>query len=231
MNKKISGNFGKDELHYQGQEDKLSKGERLLVALTFDDGPSITTTVQILNKLVEYDIVATFFIIGNHIDTESSEIVKRAYKMGCEIENHSKTHSHMNTLSKEEIIDEITYTSTKIKELIGEYPKFFRPPYISVNDLMYETIDLTFICGINACDWNNNVDAVERAERILNQTKDGTIILLHDFSDNHYTVEALDIIIPKLKEQGYEFVTLDTLFKEKNVVLDRDSHIMYSIVN
>lgn len=221
---------GMKVLNYQKEEDKCRE-EKKFVALTFDDGPSMTTTVEILNKLEKYSVVASFFIVGDQANLVNSEIVKRAYKMGCEIDNHSKTHSHMNTLTKEEIIEEITYTSKKIKEITGEYPKFFRPPYISINDLMFETIDLTFICGINAEDWNHNVDAKERAERILNQTEDGTIILLHDFKDNHNTVDALDIIIPKLKEEGYEFVTLEELFKEKQVELKSHSNIMYSIVN
>lgn len=207
-----------------------TQAKKQFIALTFDDGPNLTTTVEILDKLEEHNIVASFFVIGNNIDSNTSEVMKRAYQMGCEIENHSKNHLHMNTLTEEEMKEEITYTSEKIKEVIGQYPKFFRPPYISVNDLMYDAIDLTFVCGINAEDWDNNVGSGERAERIINQVKDGTIILLHDFAGNHYTVEALDIIIPKLKEQGYEFVTLERLFMENNIELDRNSNVMYTIV-
>ena len=65
--------------------------EKKLVALTFDDGPSIETTEQVLDVLKENDIVASFFLIGQNITEETEHLVKRAYDMGCSIENHSKS--------------------------------------------------------------------------------------------------------------------------------------------
>lgn len=69
------------------------------IALTFDDGPNATTTNDVIDKLEKYDIVASFFLIGNNINDESAKAVKRAYDLGCEINNHSRTHSNMTELS------------------------------------------------------------------------------------------------------------------------------------
>ena len=56
------------------------------IALTFDDGPNATTTNDVIDKLEKYDIVASFFLIGNNINDESAKAVKRAYDLGCEME-------------------------------------------------------------------------------------------------------------------------------------------------
>ena len=197
-----------------------------ICALTFDDGPNITTTVQVLDKLEEYEIIGSFFLVGNNINTSTEEVVKRAYNMGCEINNHSKTHSEMNKMEVADIQAEIKYTNDKIEEITGEKPNFFRPPYIAVNNTMFENIDMTFISGYGANDWDDSVSAEERAEKVLNQAKDGCIILLHDMQGNSKTVEALDIIIPKMLEDGYEFVTVSEVFERKEI--EPLSNIVYS---
>ncbi len=199
-----------------------------LCALTFDDGPNTDTTPLVLEKLRKYDITATFFIVGNNIDEDSEQVVKKAADMGCEICNHSRTHSAMPELSAEDIRAEIEFTSGEIKRITGKRPKFFRPPYIAVNSTMYENIDLTFIAGIGAEDWLPEVTAEERAEKILAQIKDGAVILLHDMSGNTPTVEALDIIIPALKEE-YEFVTVSKLFELSGVTPKKG--IVYSFTS
>ncbi|MCI5494395.1 MAG: polysaccharide deacetylase family protein, partial [Lachnospiraceae bacterium] len=61
-----------------------------LVALTFDDGPSLGTTEQILDVLEENQVVASFFLIGQQITDETADLIRRAYSMGCSIENHSR---------------------------------------------------------------------------------------------------------------------------------------------
>lgn len=199
-----------------------------LCALTFDDGPNTDTTPLVLEKLRKYGITATFFIVGNNIDEDSEQVVKKAADMGCEICNHSRTHSAMPELSAEDIRAEIEFTSGEIERITGKRPKFFRPPYIAVNSTMYENIDLTFIAGIGAEDWLPEVTAEERAEKILAQIKDGAVILLHDMSGNTPTVNALDIIIPALKEE-YEFVTVSKLFELSGVTPKKG--IVYSFTS
>lgn len=201
-----------------------------MVAITFDDGPNTTTTVQILDLLEEYDVRASFFVIGNNINDESGKVMKRAYDMGCEINNHSKTHSSMPDLTPEEIKAEIQYTSDKVKEITGEPTRFFRPPYIAVNSTMYEQIDMPFICGFGCNDWEADVTAKMRASKTLEQIQDGAIILLHDFAGNSATVEALKTIIPALKEQGYQLVTVSELFEAKGKEISGDDTNLYSLV-
>ncbi|MDE7289250.1 MAG: polysaccharide deacetylase family protein [Oscillospiraceae bacterium] len=199
-----------------------------IIALTFDDGPNTVTTPRVLDIIEKYNVPASFFVCGNNITPESSEVMKRAAKLGCEIHNHSRTHSDMTGMSHEDIKAEIDFTSDKIEEAVGIRPRFFRPPYIAVNEKMHEVIDLTFICGLGAEDWLEEVSAEERYNRIISQAADGLVILLHDVTGNQKTVEAVDMIVPELQRQGYKFVTVSQLFEMKNVVPKRGE--MYTIV-
>ena len=192
------------------------------IALTFDDGPNSTTTNEVIDKLEKYGIVASFFLIGNNIDDESAKAVKRAYDLGCEIDNHSRTHSNMTELSAEEIKAEYDYTDGKVYEITGEHTKFFRPRYIAVHQIVFDNVDVPFIAGIGANDWEDRVTAEMRARMILKQAKEGDIILLHDAEGNSMTVEALDTIIPELQKQGYKFVTVTELFKAKGIEPDME---------
>lgn len=195
--------------------EKAGAEESKLIALTFDDGPNTTTTNEVLDILEEYNAVASFFLVGNNINDESAVTVKRAYDMGCEIDNHSKTHPNMSGLSEEEIKAEVEYVDNYVYEIIGEYPKFFRPPYIDTSQTMYDVIDKPFICGIGCSDYLDNVTAKERSDAVISAAKDGVIILLHDAQGNYQTVEALKTIIPELQADGYEFVTLTELFERQ----------------
>ena len=192
-----------------------SGAETKLIALTFDDGPNTTTTNEVLDILEQYDAKASFFLIGTNINEESAKSVKRAYDMGCEIDNHSKTHSNMGSMSPEDIKAEIAYVDEKVTEITGEPTRFFRPPFIEVSQTMYDNIELPFICGIDCQDYMENVTAQERADYILNGARDGVIVLLHDAAGNSQTVEALKIAMPELADQGYEFVTLTELFERQ----------------
>lgn len=203
------------------EETEMSE-EVKYIALTFDDGPNSTTTNEVIDKLEKYGIVASFFLVGNNIDDESAKSVKRAYDLGCEIDNHSRTHSNMTELSAEEIKAEYDYTDGKVYEITGEHTKFFRPPYIAVHQIMFDNIDVPFIAGIGANDWEDRVTAEMRARMILKQAKDGDIILLHDAEGNSMTVEALDTIIPELQKQGYKFVTVTELFRAKGIKPDME---------
>ncbi len=203
------------------EETEMSE-EVKYIALTFDDGPNSTTTNEVIDKLEKYGIVASFFLVGNNIDDESAKSVKRAYDLGCEIDNHSRTHSNMTELSAEEIKAEYDYTDGKVYEITGEHTKFFRPPYIAVHQIVFDNVDVPFIAGIGANDWEDRVTAEMRARMILKQAKDGDIILLHDAEGNSMTVEALDTIIPELQKQGYKFVTVTELFRAKGIEPDME---------
>lgn len=192
-----------------------------VIALTFDDGPNTVITPQVLDVLEKEGIVASFFLIAQNINPESAEMVRRAKAMGCDIANHTVTHPFMDKLSVEKMLEEVNTCTEKIVEITGEAPEFFRPPFIAVNQAMYDNIDLTFICGMGCEDWVPTVTAEERAERVLANAADGQIVLLHDMEWNVNTVEALKTIIPELKKRGYEFATVSQIFKMKNVTPQR----------
>ena len=200
-------------------------------ALTFDDGPNTVTTPAVLDVLEKYGITASFFLVGSNINDDTAEVVKRAYDMGCEINNHSKSHPYMNEMTAEEIIEEFTYTDDLIYEITGERSKFFRPPYIAVSQDMLDNIDVPFVSGIGCNDWDDKVTVERRHAMIMRQVKDGSVILLHDAAGNSKTVEALDLIIPDMLAQGYKFVTMSELFDTYGVEISGDDEKIYSNVH
>lgn len=202
-----------------------------VIALTFDDGPNVVTTNQVLDVLEKYDVRASFFLVGNNINEGTAEVVKRAYDMGCEIDNHSQTHSYMNSMTAEDIQAEVKFTSDKVEKITGVSTKFFRPPYIAVNDTMYDNIDMPFICGSGCDDWDENVDTQTRIDKTLEQACDGQIILLHDAMGNDQTVEALETIIPSLLDDGYELVTVSELFYAKGIEPMEDGKIYSNVLS
>lgn len=201
------------------------------IAITFDDGPNATTTMEILDVLEKYQVRASFFLIGTNINDESAKSVKRAHDLGCDIENHSKTHSYMDKMTADEIKDEVAYVNDKVKEITGTTPKFFRPPYIAVNNTMYDNIDMTFISGYGCNDWEDRVTAEYRAKYLEKKAADGVIFLLHDAEGNSKTVEALDKAIPILLEKGFQFATISELFELKGVEISGTDTNIYSELN
>ncbi len=204
-----------------------------LCALTFDDGPDVTKTQRVLDKLQKHGVVATFFVIGQLINNTTKTLLTNMVAMGCEIGNHSWGWDSLNNKTAEEIINSVTNTSRAIHEFAGVKPKFFRPPNLSASSLMYQVIDMPFVSGILGEDWAgcSPRTAQSVASNIILQIKDGAIILLHDVQpDPHPTPEALDILIPDLKKKGYEFVTLSELFSRKGIEPTSKTNSMWVIV-
>ncbi len=143
--------------------------------------------------------------------------MRRAKELGCEFGNHSLTHQEMAAFNAEKIKEEINTTTQLIQNAVGNTPVFFRAPFASVSATMYSTIEMPFIRGVIANDWDENYDVNYRSDTILRQTVDGTIICMHDFEGNRMTVEALDTIIPSLKDKGFQLVTISQLFERKGV--------------
>lgn len=183
------------------------------ISLTFDDGPNCTTTTHVLELLEKHKVRASFFLIGKNITKDSSENIHREIADGCSVECHSWSHPAFPKLSPEEMIEEIEKTNAAIEKYSGEKPMFFRPPYIALNQLMFDTIRMPFIEGRGVDDWNDSVSVETRVEGVTKNAHDGQIILLHDMEGNEKTVEALKKIIPVLKENGAEFYTVRDLFK------------------
>lgn len=188
------------------------------IAMTFDDGPNCEITPRILDILKENGAVASFFLIADRITAETAAMVLREKAEGHEINNHSLHHGFMDKMTPEEIRHEVSACTEKITELTGEAPHFFRPPFIAVNQTMYDEIGLPFICGLGCEDWVPTVSARQRIDTVLSRVKDGDILLLHDMLHNENTVEAVRVLVPELKKRGYEFVTCSQLFELSGVV-------------
>ena len=200
------------------------------VALSFDDGPNETTTVQMLDILEEFDVPASFFVIGQNINDSTARQMTRAIELGCEIQNHSYSHSFMSRLSAEDVKEEIRRTDELIEKYTGTRPWLFRPPYIDHNASMHESIGHTFISGVGCRDWEADHSAQARYEELIPKVQDGDIILLHDFIGNDNTVTALRQIIPELKKQGFTFVTVSQLFEKKGITPEPNSGYIYTNV-
>lgn len=206
------------------QEKFQTMKDQKLVALTFDDGPS-NITEQVLDILKEYDIVGSFFLIGQNVTPDKKPILERELAQGCEICNHSFTHNAMSEMSPEVIREEIKKTSDVIREMVGIETKFFRPPYIALSDAMYDNIDLPFICGEDSKDWDQSTTAQDCIDRVLHKVHDGSLVLMHDMKDNVETLKALPVIIESLRDQGYAFVTASQIFEYKGI----DPHVPHRL--
>ena len=206
------------------------KQEEKLIALSFDDGPNETTTAEVLDLLQEHDIPASFFVIGQFINESTARQMTRAISLGCEVQNHSLTHTMMTQLSPEEVAEEVRKTDELIEKYTGTKPWLFRPPFINHNESMHQTIGHTFICGVGCEDWIPERSAQQRYEILISTLKDGDIVLLHDLQGNDNTVEALKMLIPEMKKQGYTFVTVTELYKRKGVSPDPHNGVIYSNV-
>ena len=205
---------------------------KIRMALTFDDGPNTVTTPKVLDVLKQFNVRASFFLVGQNITTETKPIIKQQLSAGCTIECHSWTHSDMSKFTKEQIQDEVKRTNDLIIESTGGIaPQFFRPPYIALSQLLFDSIPMPFICGQGVTDWEDSVTAEERANGVINAACDGEIILLHDMSGNDNTVEALKMIIPTLKERGVSFYTIRDLFKECGVQAMQKNKIWTNLYN
>ena len=114
---------------------------------------TFNTFNNVLDVLKKHQVKASFFVIGKNITQESAKVMIRAQKEGHDIENHSLTHSPMSQLSADSIRYEVKTTSSLVKKYVGKSPVFLRPPYINVNQAMYDNISLGFICGEGCEDW------------------------------------------------------------------------------
>ena len=206
----------------------MMKMKRKILALTFDDGPSPDTTADVLDILAEYRIPATFFLVGQNITPDTEPLLRKAVSLGCELGNHSFSHPDMTALSPYEMSVEIDETSKRIERITGKPTRFFRPPYIAVNEDMIRQIPLTFIGGYGINDYDQNLSVEARVSGITDLAADGRILVMHDSEGNSRTAEALRRIIPLLLVQEYSFVTIPKLFEEKGIHPRPKDRMVYS---
>lgn len=191
------------------------------IALTFDDGPHITSTPRILDTLYKFEIPATFFLVGKHVESHF-ELAQDVVRSGHEIGNHTFNHSPLFLLTNSQIKDEIIRTDELLRKIDGTDPQFLRPPLglftRRVLDIVEQSGYKTVIGDVYPRD--PHLPGKEKiVHRVLRRTVAGSIIILHDggntkYLDRSQTEEALLEIIPRLKNQGFEFVNISDLYKE-----------------
>ncbi|MCG7346134.1 polysaccharide deacetylase family protein [Sporosarcina sp. ACRSL] len=188
------------------------------VALTFDDGPDPRFTNGVLDVLKQYNVPATFFVLGSRA-VANPDIVKRMQNEGHVIGNH--TYSHPNLVQESDLKTlerQVTRTEIALNDIIGYRTKLFRPPYgFLYNELVEKLREMNYYViawSVDSLDWQEDPPAVI-ASNVVDNIHSGAIILLHDGAeasgDRTNTIEALRQIIPTLQEQGYEFVTVPEL--------------------
>lgn len=191
-------------------------------SLTFDDGPGFPTNT-ILDILKEKNVKATFFVVGKQIYGNESTLL-RIYNEGHLIAAHSQNHKDLATLNEQDLIAEIQDCAESIKRIIGVYPKYFRPPYGSTNDLV---IDKLVERGYKIINWN--FDSLDwdihnkggPASQLIQNFKDhlarwddihkkGIIALQHDLYQ--VSSDALRGIIEAVQSYGYSFLKINQCF-------------------
>ena len=185
---------------------KIDKNKKL-VALTYDDGPSIYTP-RILKTLKENNSVATFFVVGNRVPMYS-DTVKKAYGMGCEIGNHTYEHKILTRADAAGIRNQVSRTNVAVKKITGTAPIVMRPPGGAVNNMVKSQTGMPMILwSIDTLDWRTR-NAASTKTAVLDHVKDGDIVLMHDLYEA--TANASTTIIPTLVERGYQLVTVSEL--------------------
>ncbi len=184
------------------------------IALTFDDGPHPAYTREILSILAEYDIRATFFIIGVNAETWPG-LVEETVAAGHEIGNHTYRHANLRRESYDTIRGEILGMENVLWQQTEVRPHLFRPPGGLYGDEVCRAaadLDYTVILWtVDTRDWAHT-PVEEIVENVLTSTESGDIILFHDYvAAPSPTPAALRQIIPALLERGYTFVTVSEL--------------------
>lgn len=210
---------------YEKFAEDTTHGPGHKIILTFDDGPDDTYTPQILNILEKENVPATFFVVG--INAESNiPLLRRIYKDGYEIGNHTFTHNNVAKMSPERAELEMKATRALIECITGRSTILFRAPYNADSEPQtYEEIEpiarskkdnyITVGESIDPNDWDDKMNAdsiVNRTIRFSEQTN-ASIILLHDAGGRtrQPTVDALPRIIEYFKNKQYKFTTVADL--------------------
>ncbi len=191
------------------------------VAISFDAAWGNDDTQQLIDILKEYNVPATFFVVGAWVD-KYPESVKALSDAGHQIQNHSNTHPHMPQLSREQMKDEILSCNEKIKSITGKEPTLLRPPYGDYDNALIETMTelkmSTIQWDVDSLDWRETATPDSICQRVTNKVTNGSIVLFHNDAD--HTPAALPNILKKLQADGYEFVFISDLILKENYTID-----------
>lgn len=195
--------------------------EKKLLVLTFDDGPSKYTN-KLLDVLKEYNVHATFFILGEQAE-KYSDSLKKEYEDGNLICIHSYTHRFFTKIPSKDVVEQIDKTRSVIQKLTEYTPKYIRVPYGIINDnveniLKEEKLE-NVLWTVDSLDWKYK-EKNATVEHIKKTTSGNDIILMHDILQS--SIDAAQEIIIYYKNLGYEFVTIEEFTNIKNIIKDEN---------
>lgn len=207
-----------------GKGENTHTGKR--VAITFDDGPHNVRTKRVVDELAKYGFHATFFVLGNRIDgTEynGSSAIEYIEENGNEIAIHGYTHQvYYDDCSKAEFEKELSWTEEAILDVLPDYEAtLMRPIGGAITDGRVKDCPYSVIMwNVDSLDYENEYKSSDTEEErqakldtvvdnVMSDIEDGDIILMHDIWQ--VTGDALEIILKRLHEDGYEVVTVSEL--------------------
>ena len=207
----VNGTLGND-LEVQAEDASVQETPEIKrVALTFDDGPHYAYTKILLDGLKERDVVATFFVTGEHAALHP-DLVKRMHEEGHLVGNHTYSHMQLRHNNIEEYKAELILTNEVLEEIIGEEIIFVRPPYGSWDKRFEEELNMIpVLWTVDPLDWcSNNVQCI--VQNTICEVGENDIMLMHDYFET--SVTAALKIVDKLLEDGFAFVTVEEILFE-----------------
>jgi len=196
-----------------GADQAASGGAKIpdgpYVALTFDDGPRDSTTSLLLDGLAQRGVHATFFVIGENV--EGNELLlQRMEGEGHQIGLHTYHHKSLAELSASDFYAEVDSLRATLTALLGRENFMLRPPYGMMNAATRDWAAAPIILwSVDPEDWSDR-DTDRQTSVILNNVKDGDIILLHDIYPA--SVDTALRVVDELMARGYHFVTVEQMF-------------------
>jgi len=182
------------------------------IAITFDDGPVVPNTPRLLDMLAARGIKATFFTVGYNVQ-RNPNIVRRIVADGHEIANHTWTHGKLSSMSDSGVRSELQRSHEALTGITGTAPRMYRPPYGAITArqkqwIMSEFGYPTILWSVDPQDWKTRSASMTRS-RILNETRPGSIILVHDIHAS--SIDAMPGTLDGLLAKGFRFVTVSQL--------------------
>ncbi|MBE5988873.1 peptidoglycan-N-acetylmuramic acid deacetylase [Lacrimispora xylanisolvens] len=196
------------------------KTQDKVLYLTFDAGYENGNTAAILDALKKHHAPATFFVVGNYIET-APELVKRMIAEGHTVGNHTYHHPDMSKMSSKESFEkELGDLETLFEQTTGQkMKKYYRPPqgkYSESNLQMAKDMGYkTFFWSLAYVDWYQDKQPTkeEAFKKLLGRIHPGAIVLLHSTSSTN--AQILDELLTKWEEMGYQFKSLDELCSQQ----------------
>lgn len=200
------------------EEERVIDPTQPMLAISFDDGPS-EYTQQVLDILAENDCRATFFMVGVNMDLHP-DLVKAVYDSGNEVGLHTWKHNDLTQMEAGAIVRNLERCQAILREQTGTEARWLRPPYGKVGSTAYaacrELGMYIATWSIDSRDWETQ-NAEKIYKEVMGQLQTGAIILFHDTHPS--TVEALKTILPEIKAQGYQVLTVDELMSFRDSLI------------